>query len=65
MTDSAEFPRRVPLAVSGLSPQVLTETIYALAVKRKPLFLPTEIHLVTTQERARRARLTLLSRSPG
>lgn len=65
MVDGADFPRRVLLAVCGLSPQVLTETIYALAVKRKPLFIPTEIHLVTTQEGARRVRLTLLSHRPG
>ncbi|MCS6952952.1 MAG: CRISPR-associated ring nuclease Csm6 [Bryobacterales bacterium] len=65
MRDGAEFPRRVLLAVCGLSPQVLTETVYALAVKRRPPFLPTEIHLATTEEGARRARLTLLGRSPG
>lgn len=65
MQDGAEYPRRVLLAVCGLSPQVLTETVYALAVKRRPPFVPTEIHLATTAEGARRARLTLLGRSPG
>jgi hypothetical protein len=28
--------RRVLLAVTGLSPQIVTETVYALAVKRRP-----------------------------
>ena len=63
--DPSEFPRRVLLAVTGLSPQIVTETIYALAVRREPPFLPTEIHLVTTREGAERARLTLLSDHPG
>ncbi len=60
-----DYPRKVLLAVCGLSPQVLTETVYALAVKREPRFVPSEVHLVTTLEGARRARLTLLGRSPG
>lgn len=54
------WPRRVLLAVSGLSPQIVTETLFALAVAREPSFVPTEAHLVTTAEGAERARLTLL-----
>lgn len=65
MAQSVEFRRRILLGVCGLSPQVLTETVYALAVKREPPWVPTEVHLVTTQEGAQRARLTLLGRSPG
>jgi CRISPR-associated protein (TIGR02584 family) len=65
MQEAADYPRKVLLAVCGLSPQVLTETVYALAVKREPPFVPSEVHLVTTLEGARRARLTLLGRSPG
>jgi len=60
----ASFPRRILLAVTGLSPQVVTETVYALAKNSAP-FLPTEIHLVTTLEGAERARLSLLSKQPG
>lgn len=60
-----ESPRRILLAVTGLSPQVVTETLYALAVKQDPPFVPTEIHLITTAEGADRARLTLLSEDPG
>lgn len=60
-----DFPRRVLLAVTGLSPQVVTETLYALTRRVKPAFVPTEIHLLTTAEGADRARLTLLSDDPG
>src|SRR2546425_11051372 len=59
------FPRRVLLAVTGLSPQVVTETLYALTQKMEPAFVPTEVHLLTTAEGAERARLTLLSDEPG
>ncbi len=59
-----EYPRRILLAVTGLSPQVVTETLYAL-VTREPAFVPTEIHLLTTREGAQRVRLALLSDDPG
>lgn len=42
------FDRRILLAASGMSPQVLTETLYKLAVEGSPRFVPTEIHLVST-----------------
>jgi len=60
-----EYPRRLLFAVTGLSPQVITETCYALAVNEKPAFLPTEIHILTTSEGRDRIRHTLLSRQPG
>jgi CRISPR-associated protein (TIGR02584 family) len=60
-----EYPRRVLLAVAGLSPQILTETLYALAVASDPPFVPTEVRLITTAEGAERARLSLLSDDPG
>lgn len=60
----AEFTRRVLLAAAGLTPQVVTETVYALA-HRNPPFYPTEIHLLTTTDGAERARLLLLSKEPG
>lgn len=58
-------PRRVLLAVTGLSPQIVTETLYALAVQRDPPWIPSEVHLLTTVEGAQRARLALLSEDPG
>jgi len=61
----ATFQRRVLLAVSGLSPQVVTETLYALAADQHAPFIPTEVHLITTAEGARRAELSLLSADLG
>ncbi|MBQ1657134.1 MAG: TIGR02584 family CRISPR-associated protein [Rhodocyclaceae bacterium] len=60
-----EYPRRVLLAVCGLSPQIVTETLYALATDAERPFIPTEVHLVTTGEGARRAELALLSSDLG
>lgn len=57
--------RRVLLAVTGLSPQVVTETLYALTQHPTSPYLPTEIHLLTTRDGAERARLALLSDEPG
>jgi CRISPR-associated protein (TIGR02584 family) len=54
------YPRRVLVMAVGLTPQVLTETLYALAVTAKTPWVPTEIHLITTAEGAHRARLSLL-----
>ena len=51
--------------MTGLTPQILTETLYALAVQRQPPFVPTEIHLLTTAEGASRAELTLLDSDQG
>lgn len=59
-----DFPRRILLAVTGLSPQIVTETIYALA-HAQPAFVPTEIHLLTTQEGARLAKTALLHADGG
>jgi CRISPR-associated protein (TIGR02584 family) len=63
--DPTRYHRRILLAVTGLSPQVVTETLFALCVERKPPFVPTEIQLLTTAEGAERARLSLLSADPG
>jgi CRISPR-associated protein (TIGR02584 family) len=60
--------RRILLAVTGLSPQVVTETLYALAVKPardEERFVPTEVHLLTTAQGADNARLNLLSDQIG
>ena len=59
------YKRRVLLAVSGLSPQIVTETIYALASNAEAAFVPTEVHLITTREGAQRAELSLLSDDLG
>ena len=61
----SSYPRRVLLAVSGLSPQIVTETVYALTQAQTPAWVPTEIHLLTTTEGANRARLSLFSNDLG
>lgn len=66
--DPCNYPRRVLLAVCGLSPQIVTETLYALATQSDEAgasFIPTEVHLITTVEGALRAKLSLLSDEPG
>lgn len=60
--------RRILLCATGMSPQVVTETLYALAVKPargKAPWTPTEVHLVSTGKGAENARLKLLSDQPG
>ena len=56
------YPRRILLMVTGRTPQVVTETVYALA-RQEPPFVPTEVHLITTAEGAQDANLALLA--PG
>lgn len=60
MTQSQEFRRRLLVAVTGLTPQIVTETLYALTVDQETPFVPTEIYLITTGEGAERASLSLL-----
>ena len=60
-----EYPRRVLALAVGLTPQVVTETLYALVAGRSPAWVPTEIRLLTTAEGAMRARLTLLDEESG
>lgn len=54
---------RVLLCITGLSPQVVTETLYALVVEQQ--WIPNRIRLITTAEGAKRAQLSLLSDEPG
>jgi len=61
----SDFKKRILLAVCGLSPQIVTETIYALATAGDQPFIPTEVHLITTIEGAQRAELSLLSDDMG
>lgn len=55
-----QYSKRVLLLVSGMSPQIITETIYALTQHLQPAFIPTEVHLLTTVKGAEQARLNLL-----
>lgn len=60
MLQPHEYPRRILLAVIGMTPQILTETLYKLAVDSSPLFIPKEIHLISTAQGARSAGNALL-----
>lgn len=51
--------RKILLSVSGMSPQIITETLYALATGPQP-WLPDEIHLITTLQGKQNAALELL-----
>lgn len=64
-TQASNAPRRILLCVTGLSPQIVTETLYALSVSNQPAWIPHEVRLVTTQRGAENARLMLLSENPG
>lgn len=50
--------KNILLAVSGMSPQIITETLYALVTAKK--WIPDEIHLVTTETGKSQAILQLL-----
>ncbi len=62
---STQIPRRILLAVTGLTPQVVTETLYALACRAESPWIPHEIHLITTATGAENARLNLLLPETG
>jgi len=52
-TDPSQYKRRILFVVTGLSPAVVTETLYALAIARDPAFIPTEVHVLSTGYGAR------------
>ena len=56
------YPRRILLAVTGMSTQVVTETLWALFAKGE---LPTEVYLVTTEHGRNRAVRDLLDPKDG
>ncbi|MCX7896837.1 MAG: CRISPR-associated ring nuclease Csm6 [Rhodocyclaceae bacterium] len=60
--------RRILLCVTGLSPQIVTETLYALAVNppagRAP-WVPDEVRVITTSRGADNVRLALLHPAQG
>lgn len=55
------------VCVIGLTPQVVTETVYALAHATDPAIamIPDEIHVITTKQGRERALLTLLGQRGG
>lgn len=63
-TDPREFERRVLVCSLGLSPQVVTEAVFALA-RDGTEWRPTELVLLTTPEGAEVAAPVLLDRDDG
>ncbi|WP_303786934.1 CRISPR-associated ring nuclease Csm6 [Azovibrio restrictus] len=59
------MPNKILLAVTGLSPQIVTETLYALCVQQFPAWIPDQVLLITSKEGAERARLALLDPEAG
>lgn len=53
------------VCVTGLTPQVVTETLYALAVQSDPPWVPAEIHVITTGIGRDRLELSLLDSRGG
>jgi CRISPR-associated protein (TIGR02584 family) len=62
---TVQAPRRILLAVTGLTPQIVTETLYALACRGDLPWMPDEIHVITTATGAENARLNLLLPEKG
>lgn len=60
---SDKFERRILVSVTGMTPQVVTETLYALATEDG--IVPTEIHLITTANGRNRALRDLLDSQTG
>ena len=53
--------KKILIVCSGMSPQVLTETLYALVTAENgTCFIPDEVHLISTHNGAEQARLNLL-----
>lgn len=65
MAQPKSHTRKILLCVTGLSPQIVTETLYALAIAQETPWIPSEIRLLTTTRGAENARLMLLSAQPG
>lgn len=59
----SEFPHRTLLAVTGMSPQIVTETLFALITERQ--FFPTDIHIITTDNGRNRVIRDLLDERDG
>lgn len=57
--------REILVAVSGLTPQVITETLYYLTQKRDPPLAIAEIHVLTTQRGQQRMVADLLTPEVG
>ncbi len=41
--------KKILLCLCGITPQIITETLYALTIQQTPPFIPNEIHIITTK----------------
>lgn len=57
--------RKTLLVSTGLTPQVVTETLWALSCRGDDAWLPDRLHILTTAEGARRVETTLLDPEDG
>ena len=64
-TPPSAYPKRILMAVTGKTPQVVTETLWALAIGSEVPFIPTEIRILTTEEGRRHAIQKLLGDGAG
>ena len=48
MKKTQDYENRILLAIAGVSPAIVTETLYALTQKVDDPFIPTEVHIITT-----------------
>ena len=58
--DTSRYSRKILLATVGLSPQVVTETAYALMMSDNSPFIPSEIVIISTTTGAKNAKEQLL-----
>ncbi|ASM77908.1 CRISPR-associated family protein [Vitreoscilla filiformis] len=62
---SPQRPKRILVCVSGTSPAIVTETLYALVSDESGPFLPDEIHVITTTVGRQKIRDHLLHPTQG
>jgi CRISPR-associated protein (TIGR02584 family) len=60
MLSTQNYPNRILLAITGSSPAIVSETLYALTQTSDEPFIPTEIHIITTKHGYHRIKETLL-----
>ncbi|WP_424406041.1 CRISPR-associated ring nuclease Csm6 [Pasteurella sp. PK-2025] len=58
-----KYQRRILVSVTGMSPAIVTETLYALVVDKK--FIPTEIRVITTEQGKNKILTALLGIESG
>ena len=63
LTGILDMSRNILLLVTGMTPQIVTETVYGLAIQSKgnmPAWVPDEIHVISTQDGLNQIRNRLL-----